>query len=345
MSYSDVTTAPPPHSIATRKAQRAGLGLALLSAASFSTAGSFARSLSDAGWSPGAVVAARACAAALILAIPTLVAMRGRWRAMRRNAALIAIYGLVTVAACQLFYFNAVEHLSVGVALLLEYLGIVLVVGWMWIRHGHRPRRLTVIGSVIAMLGLVFVIDVLGDNRIDTVGVLWALAAAFGLAAYFVLSSKAGDDLPPVALASGGMIVGAVALLGLGELGALPTHAAFGTVVLAGEHMSWWVPVAGLSLIGAAIAYVAGIGAARRLGPSLAGFVGLTEVVFAVLAAWLLLGQLPTAVQLGGGVLIIAGVALVRIDELRGDAPSKPGRDRVDTATPAALARAHMAPP
>jgi drug/metabolite transporter (DMT)-like permease len=45
--------------------------------------------------------------------------------------------------------------------------------------------------------------------------------------------------------------------------------------------------------------------------------VGLTEVVFAVLVAWLLLGELPTGIQLAGGVLIIAGVAIVRVDEMR----------------------------
>jgi hypothetical protein len=53
------------------------------------------------------------------------------------------------------------------------------------------------------------------------------------------------------------------------------------------------------------------------LGAKLASFVGLAEVVFAIGIAWLLLGQLPTAVQLGGGALIVAGIALVRLDELR----------------------------
>ena len=70
---------------------------------------------------------------------------------------------------------------------------------------------------------------------------------------------------------------------------------------------------------------MAGIAAARMLGAKLASFVGLTEVLFAVLFAWLLLGQLPTVMQLVGGVLIVAGVALVRIDELRTpDSPELP---------------------
>jgi drug/metabolite transporter (DMT)-like permease len=310
----------------------AGLGLALLSAASFSTAGSFARSLAVAGWSPGAAVVARVGVAAVLLAVPALVAMRGRWGALRRTGMMVVLYGLVAVAGGQVCFFNALEHLSVGVALLLEYLGTVLVVAWMWLRHGHQPHRLTVIGSVVALLGLALVLDLTGTtgtstgaNHLDVVGVLWALGGAIGLAGYFVLSGRddgdtgADAEIPPVALASAGMIVGAVALFGLGGLGALPMHARFTAVELAGHQVSWLVPVVGLSLLAAAIAYVAGIGATRRLGPRLASFVGLTEVIFAVLFAWLFLGELPTGVQLLGGLLILAGVALVRMDEGRPD--------------------------
>ena len=316
-----------------RSGASVGLGLALLSAASFGTSGSFARSLGDAGWTAGAGVGARVGVAAILLAIPAVVALRGRWHAIRRNAALVVAYGLIAVAGAQVCYFNAVQHLSVGVALLLEYLGTVLVVGWMWLRHGHRPRRLTVLGSAIAIAGLVLVIDVLGDRRVDAVGVMWALCGAVGLAVYFVLSAKAFDDLPPVAMASAGMTVGAAVLFGLGGLGALPMRASFGTVSFAGHTVTWLVPVLGLSLIAAAIAYVSGIGAARRLGPKLSSFLGLTEVVFAVVFAWLLLGELPTLVQLAGGALIVAGVALVRVHELRPALPDRASGPLVAPAT------------
>ncbi len=55
--------------------------------------------------------------------------MRGRWRLLWRNARFAAAYGLIAVALCQFAYFNAVERLSVAVALLLEYLAPVLIVG------------------------------------------------------------------------------------------------------------------------------------------------------------------------------------------------------------------------
>jgi hypothetical protein len=44
----------------------------------------------------------------------------------------------------------------------------------------------------------------------------------------------------------------------------------------------------------------------------------MAEVLFAIAFAWLLLGQLPSVLQFAGGGLILAGVTLVRVDELRG---------------------------
>jgi drug/metabolite transporter (DMT)-like permease len=252
-----------------------------------------------------------------MLAIPGILVMRGRWGSLRGNGMLVVLYGLVAVAGGQVCFFNAIQHLAVGVALLFEYLGTVLVVGWMWLRHGHKPRRPTVIGSLVALLGLALVLDLTGDSHLDLVGVLWALGGAIGLAGYFVLSGEDDSEVPPLALASAGMTVGAVALFGLGAVGALPMRARFTAVDLAGRQVSWLIPVVGMSLIAAAIAYVAGIAAARRLGPKLASFVGLTEVLFAVLFAWLFLGELPTSVQLAGGGLIIAGVAVIRMDDGR----------------------------
>ena len=170
-----------------------------------------------------------------------------------------------------MLFFNAVQHLSVGVALLLEYMGVVLMVGWLWIAAA-APRRLTIAGSVAAVLGLVLILDLTGDARIDLVGVLWGLAAAVGLAAFFILSARSDSDLPPLAMAGGGMTVGAVTLLMLGVVGALPMAANTDDVDFAGHQVSWLVPVIGLSLVAAAIAYVVGIsrpaGSVRSSPPS-----------------------------------------------------------------------------
>src|SRR5690348_2137702 len=133
-------------SYAERRRGAVGLGLALISAVSFGTAGSFGDALMSTGWTSGAVVTTRISLAALILTGPALVALRGRWRALWSSIGVVALYGALAVAGCQLFFFNAVQRLDVGVALLLEYMGIVLVVFWMWARHRRRPRWLTLLG-------------------------------------------------------------------------------------------------------------------------------------------------------------------------------------------------------
>ena len=293
----------------------AGLALAVLSAATFGTSGTFAAALLAAGWSPAAAVTTRVGVAAAVLTGPALYVLHGRWHLLRANLAAIAAYGLVAVAGCQLFYFQAIDHLSVGVALLLEYSGTLLVVLWIWLRHGQRPRRLTITGGVIAIGGLALVLDLTGNQHVSAIGVMWGLLAAAGLAVYFVLSAHVDETLPPMVMAWAGMVFGTVALLVAGLLGAVPLHAATRDADFNGHHTAWWVPIAGLSLVAAVIAYSAGIGAARRLGARLASFIGLAEVLFAVIIAWVFLDQRPSGLQLVGGAFVLAGIVLVKIDE------------------------------
>jgi drug/metabolite transporter (DMT)-like permease len=295
----------------------AGLALAVLSAATFGTSGAFASALIDAGWSPAAAVLARLVTAALMLTIPAMIQLRGRWALLRRSAGKVAAYGLIAVAGCQFFYFNAISRMPVGVALLLEYLAVVLVVAWLWLRHGQRPRRLTVGGGTVAIAGLVMVLNIGGPAHINPLGVMWGLLAAVGLATYFMLSAADEDPLPPIVMAWAAMCLGAAALALVGWTGLMPVTAIAGNVHFLGHRVSWIVPVLGLALLASVFGYVAGIGAARRLGAKLASFIGLAEVLFAILFAWLLLGQLPSPVQFLGGAFILAGVTLVRVDELR----------------------------
>jgi drug/metabolite transporter (DMT)-like permease len=293
-----------------------GFGLGIVSAAGFGTSGPFAKALLATGWSPGAAVTARISIGALLLLVPTVRALRGRWHLVRANLAMIVVYGLLAVAGCQLFFFSAVQTLSVGVALLLEYLGLILVVVWLWARHGHRPRRGTVLGVVLAVVGLVLVLDVTGDVDVDLAGALWGLAAAVGLATYFVISAREATGLPPLVMAGGGMVVATAVLAVASGIGVMPMEWSSDRVELGGTALPWWVPVLGLASVAGAFAYVLGIEAARQLGSKVAAFLGLTEVLFAIVFAWALLDELPLPVQLLGGLLIIGGVAVVRYEEL-----------------------------
>jgi drug/metabolite transporter (DMT)-like permease len=103
-----------------------------------------------------------------------------------------------------------------------------------------------------------------------------------------------------------------VVLVLAGLIGIVPLTVAAAPVTIAARTLPWWVPIMALALVSAALAYVTGIEAVRRLGSSIASFVALSEVILAVIFAALLLGQIPTPIQAVGGVLILAGIATVQ---------------------------------
>ena len=292
-----------------------GLAFALLSAASFGLSGALARGLLDSGWTPGAVTLVRIAIAAVVVAPFGAVAMRGRWHLLRRSGRMVVAYGLVAVALPQFAYFSAVAHMPVAPALLIEFTAPAAVVVWLWLRRGERPSRLTLVGAGVAGLGLLLVLDLLSGADLSLVGVLWSLVAMAGCATYFVMSGDDSNGLPPIALAAGGMLVAATSLALLGLVGLLEMRATTASVDLRDASVAWWVPVALLGVVTAAVSYVSGIAAIRRLGSRLASFVALLEVVSGVLWAWFLLDQLPQAVQLLGGALILAGVVAVKRGE------------------------------
>jgi len=307
-----------PQSTSTRLA--GGLAFALLSAVTFGTSGTLASGLLEAGWTAGSVVLVRIGLAAVVVLPFGLVSLRGRWGLVRRRAGPITAYGVLAVAGAQLCYFQAVTRMQVGPALMIEYTAPAAVVGWLWLRHVQRPGPVTLAGTALAATGLVLVLDLASGGGLDPVGVLWALGAMVGVSSYFVMSADEDNGVPPMALAAGGLVVGAVLLGVLGVVGVLPMGASTAAATYAGSDVPWWLPLLGLGLLSAAVAYTSGIAASRRLGSRLASFVGLLEVVSAVVFAWLLLDQLPTTAQLVGGLLILAGVVVVNLGEPRSPA-------------------------
>ena len=204
-----------------------GVGFALLAAASFGLSGSLAKGLMDLGWTAGSAVLLRVTIAALVLAIPGAIALKGRWHMLARSAGPIIAYGLFAVAGAQLFYFMAVQTLDVSIAMLIEYLAPVAVVLWLWLRKGHKPTRLTAIGAAIAAIGLVFLINVFGGVQISLVGIGWALGAMIGATVYFIISADTSNALPPISLAAAGLAIAAVVLGVAAAIGFLPMG--FGT--------------------------------------------------------------------------------------------------------------------
>ena len=290
-----------------------GLLVGIGSALAFSSSGPFVKPLLEAGWSLGAALLVRMGVAALILSPALVLAWRRDRGVFQRRWRLIVGFGLTGVAGSQLLYFAAKPRMPVAVALLIQYLAPVLLVLLAWVRTRRAPSRTVMIGSVLAITGLVLVVDVAGA-RFDLLGTIFALGAAVCVGAYFLLSERAGDDLPPLALAAGGLVTGTGVIGVLCAVGILPFAAPAVTVALAGMEVPGIVSILWVACIATTLGYALGVKAVPLLGSRVASFVGLSEVLFALGFAWLLLGEAPSAVQLVGGLVLLGGVVLVRLD-------------------------------
>lgn len=298
-----------------RRGGSAGVLLALGAAVSFGMSGVFARGLIDAGWTPGAAVTARMWVGALVLLVPTLMALRGKWGVVRRNLGMVIAYGLLAVTAAQLCYFQAVAVMDVGLALLIEYTAPIAVIFWLWLRRGERPTRRSLLGAAVAFVGLVLMLDVLTGSTANLGGILFALGAMVGAATYFVLSAKGDTGIPPIALAGLGLLIGSLGLTVAGVIGVLPIAWTTADVGFSAITVPWFVPVLAMGVISTALAYILGIVSTRMLGSRLGSFIALSEVVAAMVFSALMLGQVPGPVQAIGGALVLAGVVVVKLGE------------------------------
>jgi drug/metabolite transporter (DMT)-like permease len=302
-----------------------GLVIAVLAAFTFGSSGALIKPLLEAGWSPAAGVTARALVGGIILLPVALVLLRGKWSAVRRARWRILAMALVGVAGTQLVYFAAVQRVPVSTAILLEYMAPVLLVLFVWVRTRRVPRIVVIAGSIVAVAGLVLVVSPGGTGSLDPLGLFFGVLAMVGCAIYFVLAAKPSDGLPPIAFAAFGLLGGGLSLGLVGILGIVPFTATFGDVALLGSPAPWWVPILIVGIVATAIAYAASITSSEMLGSRIASFAGLLEVVAAALYAWLLLGEQLTLLQLLGGGLILAGIALVRSEKT--DAGLEAGED------------------
>jgi len=163
-----------------------------------------------------------------------------------------------------------------------------------------------------------------GTRLVPGLGLAVLSASSFGLSGSLARGlmdagwSSAAAVVVRILLAAAGLTLGGLTLLVAGATGILTLTASTRPVAFEAVTVPWWLPVLALGVVTAALAYGTGIAAARRLGSRLASFVALSEVLVALVAAWVLLGEVPRLIQVAGGVLILAGVVSVKLGEPRG---------------------------
>ncbi|MCY0947047.1 EamA family transporter [Streptomyces antarcticus] len=291
--------------------RHAGLGLALVSAFAFGGSGVAAKPLIEAGLDPLHVVWLRVAGAALVL---SPLAWRHR-DLLRRKPALLAGFGLIGVAGVQAFYFASLSRIPVGVALLLEYLGPALLLGWIRFVQRKPVTRAAALGAAVAVAGLACVVEIWAGLSLDPLGVLLGLAAACCQAFYFVFADQGadGDDAPdPLGVIAYGMLIGTLVMTLISrpwemDWGVLAADASLnGTMLPAGLLLGWVV------LIATVLAYLTGVVSVRRLSPQVAGVVACLEAVIATVLAWILLGEYLSTWQIAGGALVLGGAFIAQ---------------------------------
>jgi drug/metabolite transporter (DMT)-like permease len=298
-----------------------GLGFGVFSSVAFGTSGAFGKALIGAGMSPLQASWVRVAGATLVL-VPVMVALR--WRVagavVRRHWRLLLLCGLMGVAGCQSFYFVAASRLPVGVAILLEFTGPVLVVAWTrFVLRTSLPRSAAV-GVGISLVGLSCVVEVWSGLRLDLLGVLAGLGAAACQAAVFLSAERASGQIDPLVMIAAGFSVATVVLAVVAPPWHIPWHVLTSDVVFGENTPPGWVLLTPLVLVSTVTAYLASVAAVHRLSAAIAGAVGYVEAVAAALFAWLTLGEHLSPVQLAGGVVVLAGAFVAQ----RSIAPSGP---------------------
>lgn len=295
--------------------ERLGGTLAVAVAAClFGTLGPASRVAYDAGLSPLAFALWRAALGTLgLLAIIAALTIRGRprlrWKALDRRT--VGALGAAVFAGLvlNLALFSAFGRMSIALALLGFYTYPALVAIGAVASGEEQLNRGRLVALALALVGVAVVVlgGAGGDSGFELAGFGLALLAAATEAVY-VLLGRRGFPAVPTAEATlvvlGGTAAGFLLLtLATGSLDValLPFRSPEAFPVLI------WAGVAGASI--PTFLFLLGI---RSIGPTRAAIIALIEPVAGATLAAVLLAELLGPVQVAGGVLVLAGAALLQ---------------------------------
>lgn len=280
----------------------------------FAVNGTVSKIAMQSGLTPSRLVELRSLGSALVLVAVLLATSRGVRLPRGRELAALAVLGVVGMAMVQWLYFVAISRLPVGLALLVEYTAPVLVA--LWARFVLRDDvRARVWWALAACLGGLTLVAQVGDGiTLDALGLVAAGGAAVALATYYLLGDRLVRTRDALSTQTWSMVFAAVFWLVMQPLWGFD-----GTVlgdgvdlpgVLEGGRVPLWLLVAWVVVLGTVVPYVLVLVGVRRLGAARTGVLGMLEPVGAAAAAWVVLGESMTAVQLLGGAVVLVGVAL-----------------------------------
>lgn len=270
----------------------------------------------EAGVEPRQLAALRCTGVALgLLAVlgPTAGA---RLRVPRQSLPQLAALGVVGAALIQWFYFLAIDRLPVGIAILVEFTGPVLVAVWARVVLREEVRPLVWAALGLSLAGLALVAQVWQDTRLDRLGLGAAFAGAVCLATFLLLGRHTGGSHDPLAVNFWMFAFASLFWLvveppwGIDRAPLTASTSLQGA--LDGVDVPVWLAIGWVVALGTLAPYALDLAALRHLPAATVGVVGMLEPVVATGVAWAWLGQSLTAAQVLGGAVVLVGVGLAQ---------------------------------
>ena len=287
-----------------RRSPRLGYALAAVAAALFALNGILARFLLDDGVSAMHLSQLRSTLSFVLLAVGLALVDRGRLRVARADIPRLAWLGIAGLALVHATYFAAIERLEISVALVVQYLGPLLVLLWLRFVHGRRlsPALWGAVGLSVA--GSALVVEVYDAGRLDGVGLGFAFAAAVTFAIYLVASERAGRSYDAFTTLAWGFGFATLFWLVIRPPWTFPWErfTSPGNIALG----------LGVAVLGTLAPFLLGVTALRHLPAPRVAVVATLEPVLASVLAWLVHGEALGVPQIAGGALVIAAVAWVQ---------------------------------
>lgn len=278
----------------------AGTTAVVAAGALWAVAATVASDLFDAGVEPLQLAAARAVIAALALSL-----VRRAWAPVDRPRPLLVAALGVAIALVNAAYYLAIDHLAVAVAIVLQYTGPAMLVGWIALRTRTAPSRAIVSALVAALAGVVLVSELPGGDveTLDLFGVAAGLASAALFAGYTLLSERAGAVYGALGALRRAFTAAAVLWVATQFLRGWPGE------IFDLDNAPGVLFVGVMGTLAPFSLYLWGVG---RIRAERASIVATSEPVLAALFAWVLLGETLSPMQIAGGVLVV--IAIVALE-------------------------------
>ncbi len=300
------------------RSRRPLLGYAMVLAATcmWGVNGTVSKAILGAGLSSPRLTEVRSTGAAIALAVALALTQPWRLRVRRSELLFLGVFGIFGLALVQWFYFFAIHRLQIGIALLIQYLAPVLIALWARFATKEPVRRRIWAALILALGGLSLVVDLRHGFSLDTLGVAASLGAAVAFALYILLAEHAVGERDPVSLLCLGFAVAAIFWAIVQPWWSFPAGIVDDRVTLDGAVLVTTSPVWFLMLtmivVGTIAPFLLLVGALRHISATRVGVTAMFEPVAGALVAYAWLGESLTAVQLGGGAIVLMGILLAQ---------------------------------